>query len=52
MFLTRIIYTSTITEKFSVKDVDDILDEARSNNRKKEITGMLCFSRNYHCLLS
>jgi hypothetical protein len=47
MFLTRIIYTSTITEKFSVKDVDDILDEARTNNRKKEITGMLCFSRNH-----
>lgn len=47
MFLTRILYASTATDKFKPEDIDNILSVARKNNAKKEITGMLCFSRNY-----
>ena len=47
MFLTRIIYTSTATQEFKPNDIDDILTIASNNNTKIDITGMLCFSRNY-----
>lgn len=47
MFLTRIIYVSTATEHFKPEDIDNILNTARNNNRKQDITGMLCFSNKY-----
>lgn len=47
MFLTRILYTSTATKQFKPDDIEDILNKARINNDKADVTGMLCFSRNY-----
>jgi hypothetical protein len=47
MFLTRIIYTSKATQEFKPSDIDNILTLAAKNNTKQDITGMLCFSRNY-----
>lgn len=47
MFLTRILYASTATEQCEPKDIEDILNKARVNNSKIDITGMLCFSSNY-----
>ncbi|WP_440903029.1 BLUF domain-containing protein [Catenovulum sp. SX2] len=47
MFLTRLVYTSTITDSFSPSDIELILEAARKNNGKRNVTGMLCFSRKY-----
>ena len=47
MFLTRILYASTVTEQFKPNDIEDILSKARKNNEKADITGMLCFSSKY-----
>jgi hypothetical protein len=47
MFLTRIIYTSKATQEFKPSDIDNILTLAAKNNTKRDLTGMLCFSRNY-----
>lgn len=47
MFLTRIIYTSTATKQFKPKDIENILSTSKLKNSKKELTGMLCFSRNF-----
>lgn len=47
MFLTRILYVSTATEQFKPEDIDNILITARKNNPKLDVTGMLCFSKNY-----
>ncbi len=47
MFLTRLVYTSTISESFSSEDVTTILETARKNNDKNNVTGMLCFNRKY-----
>jgi hypothetical protein len=47
MFLTRLVYTSTITEEFVPSDLDDILSNARVENDKVNVTGMLCFNRKY-----
>jgi hypothetical protein len=47
MFLTRLVYTSTISEKFSDGDIANILDVAREKNKINNITGMLCFNRKY-----
>ena len=47
MFLTRLVYTSTIADDFSPQDIEAIIEVARKNNRKHNVTGMLCFNRNY-----
>lgn len=47
MFLTRLIYVSTITEKFGPSSLQDILNVGRLNNTKNGITGMLCFNNKY-----
>jgi hypothetical protein len=47
MFLTRLIYVSTITDKFGSTSLEDILKIGRVNNTKKGITGMLCFKNKY-----
>ncbi|MDU0112701.1 BLUF domain-containing protein [Psychrosphaera aquimarina] len=44
--LSRIIYTSTISNDITPKEIEKILTKAQSNNDKKDITGMLYFSRN------
>ncbi|CAM4279749.1 BLUF domain-containing protein [Pseudoalteromonas ostreae] len=47
MFLTRIIYASTITEHFNPSSLEEIIEKAVLNNKKNNVTGMLCFNRNY-----
>lgn len=47
MFLTRLIYVSTITEKFGDTSLEDILKIGRLNNTKNGITGMLYFKNKY-----
>ena len=47
MFLTRILYASTVNEQLKPNDIEDILDKARLNNKKTDVTGMLFFSSNY-----
>lgn len=47
MYLARIVYTSTVTEGFNVNDIETILETARKNNTKENITGMLCFNSQY-----
>lgn len=44
MFMTRIIYTSTVTDKFKPNDIEDILTTARKYNDKNAITGLLVFN--------
>lgn len=47
MFLTRLVYASTISEDFNCDDIEGILAVARKNNKQNNITGMLCFNRKY-----
>lgn len=47
MFLTRLVYTSTIEDNFSPQDIEAIIEIARKNNKKHNVTGMLCFNRKY-----
>jgi len=47
MFLTRLVYASTVSESFSSDDIESILIAARKNNIKTNVTGMLCFNRKY-----
>ena len=47
MFLTRLVYTSTVSEGFSSADIEAILKSARKHNQQNNITGALCFSKNY-----
>ncbi|GAA58858.1 BLUF domain protein [Pseudoalteromonas sp. BSi20652] len=47
MFLVRLIYASKITDGFGPKDIENILQSARTYNVKKNVTGMLCFSNDY-----
>lgn len=44
MFLTRLIYASTITENLGQSTIEEILHIARLNNAKNHITGLLCFN--------
>lgn len=46
MFLTRLVYASSISDKFSCDDVEHILAEAREHNKENNVTGMLCFDSN------
>ena len=47
MYLSRLIYTSTISPSFSQGSIEDILNTARRNNNKNHVTGMLLFNRKY-----
>lgn len=47
MFLIRLVYTSTKDESFQSADIEGILSAARKNNKTNNVTGMLCFNRNY-----
>ncbi|MFK3866568.1 BLUF domain-containing protein [Pseudoalteromonas rhizosphaerae] len=47
MFLTRLIYASTITEHFNPSSLEEIIEKAALNNEKNNVTGMLCFNRKY-----
>lgn len=47
MFLSRLVYVSTITDKFGPSSLEDILKIGRRNNTKNGITGMLCFKEKY-----
>jgi len=47
MFLIRLVYASTISNEFHSTDIDKILESARKNNGKNNITGMLCFNRKF-----
>ncbi|WP_207535924.1 BLUF domain-containing protein [Desertivirga arenae] len=42
--LTRIVYVSTASEKLSEGELQAILTKSRSNNAKKNITGLLIYS--------
>lgn len=44
MYLVRLIYASKITEGFSQQDITNILETARHQNNKHNLTGLLCFS--------
>jgi hypothetical protein len=47
MFLTRLVYVSTVTDIFKATDIEDILSVARKHNTKSSVTGMLCFNSQY-----
>lgn len=47
MTLVRLIYTSTASENFDIKEVESVLESARRINHDKAISGILCFNRNY-----
>lgn len=47
MFLVRLIYASKISSGFGPKDIENILQSARTYNVKTNVTGMLCFSNDY-----
>jgi len=44
MFLVRLIYVSRKTDAFKPHDIEDILEKARKNNDRNQVTGLLCFS--------
>jgi hypothetical protein len=43
MYLTRLIYASSVTHSLTDVDINNILSGARKNNREHNVTGMLCF---------
>lgn len=47
MALVRLIYTSTITDKFEVSDIARILKIARVKNQAIDVTGLLLFNRRF-----
>ena len=47
MFLVRLIYTSKTSSHFGPEDIEGILEKARSNNLKNNVTGLLCFNNKY-----
>ena len=47
MYLVRLVYTSTISEGFNEREIENILEAARKNNAKSNVTGLLCFNRKY-----
>lgn len=47
MFLVRLIYASKISDGFGPKDIENILQSARTYNVKTHVTGILCFSNEY-----
>jgi hypothetical protein len=47
MFLVRLIYTSKTNDDFGPEDIGNILEKARINNAKKDVTGLLCFNNKF-----
>jgi hypothetical protein len=47
MYLTRLVYTSTVSDEFTEKDIEQILKSERKYNTKNNVTVMLCFNRKY-----
>ncbi|WP_038172633.1 BLUF domain-containing protein [Vibrio pacinii] len=47
MFLTRLVYASTIEQGFDLSTVEEIISSARKHNSALDVTGMLCFDRHY-----
>ena len=47
MFLVRLIYTSRTSSHFGPEDIEEILEKARVNNRKNNVTGLLCFNNKF-----
>lgn len=47
MNLVRLIYTSTHSDTFEAKDIEDILITARNHNDRNAITGILTFNQKY-----
>ena len=47
MYLARLIYTSTKSDEFAPDDIAMILNEAKNENIKNNVTGILYFNRNY-----
>ncbi len=45
--MVRLIYTSTITDKFEVSDIARILKIAREKNKAIDVTGLLSFNRRF-----
>ena len=47
MFLTSLIYASSVSSDFNTEDIKSILQTAKTANTEKDITGILCFNNNY-----
>ncbi len=47
LYLSRLFYASTATEKYSSAELGDILTSCRKNNPALDITGMLFLGNNY-----
>ena len=47
MYLVRLVYVSTISDRFSEKDIVNILHVARQKNESQHVTGLLCFNNKY-----
>ena len=47
MYLIHLIYASTAVHDFQPGDIEKLLDQARENNKSADLTGMLCFNKNY-----
>ena len=47
MYLVRLIYVSKTQQDFGPQNIESIIDKARVNNHKTEVTGLLCFSNKY-----
>jgi hypothetical protein len=48
MYLVRLVYASkVVNEQFSADDIKQVLESARKNNSKYNLTGLLCFSSKY-----
>ncbi|MEP7705499.1 BLUF domain-containing protein [Paraglaciecola sp. 25GB23A] len=47
MYLSRLIYVSTLSEGFNQSLLENILDVSRRNNSKNKLTGMLCFHQKF-----
>lgn len=47
MYLIRLVYASTASKAFNHEDIEKILQVAKENNGKHNVTGMLAFHRKY-----
>jgi len=47
MYLVRLIYASQVTDRVTQEDIQQIVEAAKRNNSRAELTGLLCFNRKY-----
>ena len=47
MFLVRLVYTSQTTDQFKTESIEKILDTARRENVRSDISGVLYFNSKY-----